>query len=46
LLLSSAGAVTTILSLAGLNAVAAVLATAARSIRNAPDVKDLLATNV
>jgi predicted MFS family arabinose efflux permease len=45
LLLSSTGAVTTIISLAGLNAVAAVLATAARSIRNAPDVKDLLATN-
>jgi hypothetical protein len=45
LLLSSTGAVATILSLAGLNAIAAVLATAARSIRNAPRVEELLATN-
>lgn len=45
LLLSSTGAVTTILSLAGLNVVAALLATGARSIRNAPDVNELLAAN-
>jgi predicted MFS family arabinose efflux permease len=43
LLLSSTGSVTTILSLAGINVVAAVLATIAPSIRNAPDVKELLA---
>jgi predicted MFS family arabinose efflux permease len=45
LLLEGTGAVTTILAIAGLNLVAAVLATGARSIRNAPDVKELLATN-
>jgi len=45
LLLESTGAVSTILTLAGLNLVAALLATSARSIRNAPDVKDVLATN-
>ncbi|TMK69644.1 MAG: MFS transporter [Actinobacteria bacterium] len=45
LLLSSTGAVKTILSLAGLNAVAALLATWSRSIRNAPRVDELLATN-
>ena len=45
LLLEGTGAVTTILAIAGLNLVAAVLATGARSIRHAPDVKDLLATN-
>jgi len=44
-LLESSGAVATIFALAGLNLVAALLATLARSIRNAPDVKELLATN-
>src|SRR5262249_32632003 len=45
LLLEGTGAVTTILAIAGLNLVAAVFATGTRSIRHAPDVKDLLATN-
>jgi hypothetical protein len=45
LLLSSTGAVKTILALAGLNVVAALLATGSRSIRNAPRVEELLATN-
>jgi MFS family permease len=44
-LLQSTGAVKTILSLAGINVVAAVAATGARSIRNAPDVNELLAAN-
>jgi predicted MFS family arabinose efflux permease len=45
LLLESTGAVTTILSLAALNLVAAMLATGARSIREAPRVEEVLATN-
>jgi predicted MFS family arabinose efflux permease len=45
-LLQSTGAVRTILSLAGINVVAAVAATGARSIRNAPDVNELLAADV
>jgi predicted MFS family arabinose efflux permease len=45
LLLSSTGALKTILSLAGLNVVAALLTTGARSIRQAPRVEELLATN-
>jgi MFS family permease len=45
LLLESTGAVKTILSLAGINVVAALLATGARSIRQAPNVHELLATN-
>jgi MFS family permease len=45
-LLESTGAVKTILALAGINVVAALVATGARSIRNAPDVNELLAADV
>jgi MFS family permease len=45
LLLESTGAVTTILILAAVNVLVALLATAAPTIRNAPDVNELLAAN-
>ena len=45
-LLQSTGAVKTILSLAGINVVAALAATTSRSIRSAPNVDELLATDV
>ena len=44
-LLQSTGAVKTILALSGINVLVAVAATGSRSIRRAPDVGEVLATN-